>query len=637
MAAIVYLLAAAVSAFVWSRAALPWITRPVRWLSGMVIMSVLVLLPVQALATLELLRWIGAIHLWALATVQVVMLAALLLWARKAQKPDHRDMEHRRSATLVSSSLPSYLWFCAALLTVSYLVFACNLFTSYPSGSDALTYHLPVALHWLQNGSLRIPSLSAWQYGLPGNAEIGMMLFLSTGHETLVPLVNVFVLVLFGLATYEIAMRVSRGNKMAAVAVTVMALSMPIVEFQSFSGYVDLFGSAFLITAVALFLARNDGVGSERAKLHRRTMLLLSALACGVSIGTKPVFYVYAAVYCLAVAITLMRESGLLGREFAGGMAVVVAGVLLPSVFWFGRGLAATGNPLFPMQVKVGQRVLLKGFAPSEITASEFSDKFVRQRAEWIIYPWTEYLRNPGEQLIPYSEGSGTGAAFAAFVPLGLLFAMFRAGSRRSGTTETILLATWIGLAVVWWTSLQRMPRFGLPLLAVACVLSAPLVVVLQEFAGRGFAMLLVVCVVATCGISAFVPLREIGGRLKNQGWSRSHVYGYPALVDDMPPGTTLLNNTGDRDANFTLAGRKLTNRVIADFEVPNPITPAFLAQRHVDFVVEAAQPNGEKTSFRLTAQFTAGNQESTSANAGGKRWTFWTVERPANATGNRQ
>jgi hypothetical protein len=86
-----------------------------------------------------------------------------------------------------------------------------------------------------------------------------------------------------------------------------------------------------------------------------------------------------------------------------------------------------------------------------------------------------------------------------------------------------------------------------------------------------------------------------------------------------------------------SLAGKKLTNRVIADFEVPNPITPAFLAERHVDFLVEAAQPNGVETGFRATAQFTAGSQESTSANAGGKRWTFCTVERPANATGNRQ
>lgn len=624
MAAIVYLLAAAVSACLWSRADLPWTTRPLRWISGMVIMSVLVLLPVQAMATLQLLGWVDVIHLWALAGVQVAMLSAVWLWARKVEERSDREVKGRR-ATPGFHAMPSYLWICGVVLAASYLVFALNLFTSYPGGSDALTYHLPVALHWLQNGSLRIPSLSTWQYGLPGNAEIGMMLFLSTGHEALVPLVNVFAFVLLGVATYETARRVARGNTVAAAAVTVIVLSVPIVEFQSFSGYVDLFGSALLIAAVALFLSRNDS-GRPDAAVHTRRMSLLSAIACGVSVGTKPVFYVYAAVYCLAVAIALLRESGLSSRDFIRGMALVVAGVLLPSMFWFGRGLAATGNPLFPMQVKVGQHILLKGFAPSEITTNEFSDKFVRQRAEWIIYPWTEYLRNPGEQLIPYSEGSGTGAAFAAFVPLGLLFAMFRAGSHRSGTTETILLATWIGLAVAWWTSLQRMPRFGIPLLALACVLSAPLVVLLQDFAGRGFAVLLLGCVVATCGISAFVPLRELGGRLKSGGWSRSQVYGYPALVDDLPPGTTLLNNTGIRDANLTLAGKKLSNRVIADFEVPNPITPEFLVARHVDFVVEAAQAGGEKTGFRQTTQFAGAGHTSKNANAGGKRWTFWTV-----------
>jgi hypothetical protein len=39
----------------------------------------------------------------------------------------------------------------------------------------------------------------------------------------------------------------------------------------------------------------------------------------------------------------------------------------------------------------------LKGFATTEITSNQFSDKFVRRRAEWAIYPWTEYLR----QLLP--------------------------------------------------------------------------------------------------------------------------------------------------------------------------------------------------------------------------------------------
>lgn len=638
MAAIVYLLAAAMSAFVWIR-----VVRvgdgPVRWLAGMVVWGVLVLLPVQAMAALQLLGGIAAIHLWALAGVQFAILTVSLMWVRQRAKASKALDDSQRNDSSRLDGIPTYLWVSAVILGGSYLIFAANLFTSYPSGWDALAYHLPVALHWLQNGSLRIPSLSAWQYGLPGNAEIGMMLFLSTGREGLAPLVNVFALGLLGLSTYVIAMRLTRGNQPVALTVTVIALSMPIVEFQAFSGYVDLFGSAFLMAAVALFLSSRDQAETAHGR-RAWVLVLLSAMACGVSIGTKPVFYVYAAVYCLAVAITLIRESAGDTRAVALGGALIVAGVLLPSVFWFGRAVAATGNPLFPMQVKVGEHVLLKGFAPSQITAQEFSDKFVRRRAEWLVYPWTEYLRNPGDQLIPYGEGSGTGAVFAAFIPLGLLFAMYRAGSRRSGGLETALLLICAGMAVVWWTSLQRMPRFGLPLLVLACVLSAPLLTVLQESAIRGFAILLLSCVVVTCGISAFVPLRELGGRMKNHAWQRNKVYGYPGMVDDLPPGTTLLNNTGVREANFTLAGKKLSNRVIADFDVPNPITPEFLAERHVDFVVEASRADGGNAGFRETAQFAPAQRDGLSAMAGGKRWQFWPVGRaaqPGNPAGNKQ
>jgi hypothetical protein len=216
--------------------------------------------------------------------------------------------------------------------------------------------------------------------------------------------------------------------------------------------------------------------------------------------------------------------------------------------------------------------------------------------------------------------------AFAALVPLGLLFAMYRAFSHRGSVIETGLLAVWVGLGVVWWISLHRVPRFGLPLLALACVLSAPPVLLLQRYASRGVAILLLGCVVITCGISGFVALREFGGRIKNHRWSRDRVYGYPKLVDELPAGTTLINNTGIRDANYTLAGSKQANRVIADFEVPSVITPEFLAARHVDFVVEATEVDGEKAPLRPAGQFSPGNREVLSAIAGGRRWTFCPV-----------
>ena len=103
---------------------------------------------------------------------------------------------------------------------------------------------------WLHAGSLSIPGLRVWQYALPGNAEIDMMLLLGTRHEALVPLVNVYAAIVPAVACYAIASRIVKGNGNAAIAVTAIVLSLPIVEFQTFSAYVDLFGTAFLMAGV---------------------------------------------------------------------------------------------------------------------------------------------------------------------------------------------------------------------------------------------------------------------------------------------------------------------------------------------------------------------------------------------------
>jgi hypothetical protein len=653
MAAIVYLVASAIASWIWSRRCAVSADWAIRALAGLVIWALLVLVSVQAMAAIQIAGWVGLMHLWGLAAIQIVILAAVA-WRfstlrdaatvpngieskRRDEAPSPKPaieatptrQPDKRSAVPAYLPIPAYLWIASGVLACSYLVFATNLLSSYPSGWDALAYHLPVALRWLQSGSLGIPPSLGWQYGLPGNAEIGMMLLLSTGSQALAPLVNFFALAVLALSTYVIAARLVGGNRIAAYTATLVLLSLPMVEFQAFSAYVDLFGTAFLAAALALFLSSRDaempGIAGRPFHQRSQTLILLAALACGVSVGTKPVFWVYAAVVCLVVTVVLVRESMRASSELAKVLGLVVVGVLLPSVFWFGRSFEATGNPLFPMQVKIGERVLLKGFAPSQITGNEFSDKFVHRRAEWVIYPWTEWMRNPGDQLIPYSEGSGTGAAFAAFVPLGLLFAAYRMFTRRSRALTAVLLAATMGLAVFWWVMLQRMPRFGLPLLVLACVLTAPLLEFLQNHKRRAFVALFTICLIVTGGISAFVPLRDLGARTHSRAWSRCRIYGYPCIIDTLPAGTTLLNDTGIQEANFMLAGSHLSNHVIADFDVPNPITQEFLLQRQVDYVVEVVPEQG-RARLSDTAEFLPATGASIESTIGRKRWQLWKV-----------
>ncbi len=641
MAAVLYLVASGYSAWLATTRFSRPSTRVVRHLASMVLWAVLVIVPVHISAALQMAGWISAIRLWPLAGTQLLILVlTALVSARSRRVNAHRDEETSAGVASLETEyrskdgLPRYLWICIGVIAASYAVFAVNLASSYPTGWDALAYHLPAALRWIQTGTMSIPSYGAWQYALPGNAEIGMMLLLSTGRQWLVPLVNLFAAFTMATAIYLIAHRITlkRG---AAEAAAILALSLPIVEFQAFSAYVDLFGTAFLLASFALFLYRREP-GLQKATVNTANteadpssagMLVLSALACGIAVGTKPIFYVYAAVLCVGVAMTLIWENGRHLRASFAGTCLFAVAVLVPSLFWFGRSFVQTSNPVFPLQVKIGNHVLFKGFAPSEITTNEFSDKFVRRRAEWLIYPWTEWFRNPGEQLIPYSEGSGMGAAFAAFVPLGIFWAGYQVARRKGAPILRPLFPVWIGLLVLWWVGLQRMPRFGLPLWLLGCVLTVPLLELLDRFATGGFRLLLVACVVVTCTISLFVPLRELGSRAHNRAWRRCDVYVYPHFVDGLPAGTVVLNDTGVEEANFALAGENLNNRVVADFEVHGPITAQFLQEHRIDYVAQAVSEKENEPGMHKSVQVLAPTAEVWSEVKGKKRWQILKVE----------
>ena len=110
-----------------------------------------------------------------------------------------------------------------AIVGSCWAIFAANLLSSYPDGWDAVHYHLPVAVRWLQQRSLAMPPSHPWKYSLPGNAEIGMMLWLGTGWQATASLFNTLAAVLTIAATYTLANRFS-GDRGGASLATLVGL-----------------------------------------------------------------------------------------------------------------------------------------------------------------------------------------------------------------------------------------------------------------------------------------------------------------------------------------------------------------------------------------------------------------------------
>lgn len=626
-----------------------------------VLWATLAIIPVQCLGALQIAGLITRVTVTELAWLHVAILAGAVAVCFAYRRPGTYSVQ--QSAIGTRDTVPFYLKLSAGIIGASYLLFAMDLFTLLPKGSDALSYHIPMALRWLQEGSLRVPTDKAWQFSGLGNGEIIEMLALATGRQSLVPLVSLLSIVVLAFAAYALAVKFGGGTKSPALAALLIVFSIPMIEFQTFSAYVDLFGVAFLFAAVTLFRDRynSDSAPDQEAKTAQARSLSLtavafSALACGLSLGTKLTFIPYCALFFGIAIYILWRERRIHNRPLALLVSIVVIGMLLPSGFWYVRDLQATGNPLYPTPVSLGGHAIFPGFeavAPDANNLlvydppgglSDHGDrKFVHHRSEWWIYPWTEWLRESGSFPTVYGEASGLGGAFAAFAVVGVGFAVYRcfgiSRSSSSGATRRLVLL-WFVLLLIWVFAMHRVLRFGLPVWVFACLLSAPALALLMKAYPRGSAILFVCAISTTGAVSSLVPFHDLAGHFVTRKWSRSAAYAYPAFIDELPPGSCILNDSILVEKDFALAGKRLTNRVVSAFEAPKELTPGFLSSRKIDYVIQIRPANApeDSSTAALSASLVA-NSAGTSAGTsvagtevfhsiqGEKVWRVWKVK----------
>ena len=600
--------------------------KAVRALAALVLWEAIQLIPVQLLAMLQMLGWVARVTVPALAEVQGVIFAGVAIWSlwRSDSTAGHPD-----TASHGEDPLPPYIWVAAAVLLTAYLAFAVNVFTSFPTGSDAVIYHLPLALRWLQDGSLAIPSSRIWQYSMPGNGEIGMMILLSSGKQSSVMMASWIPAAMLTFSIYLLAMWFSRGNRPASITTCLIVLSVPMVALQIFSAYVDLLGTAGIFAAFALILSADQKKLQGGTPVPAPSIFLISGMACGIGLGTKTIDYFYVALFSLIMVCLLWLNRDWSKKVLWKSALLVFLGMLLPSSFWFARALKQTGNPIYPIQVKVGSRVIFAGYEASHLTDyGDFEFSFVHKRRDWLVYPWTEWKRSPGYLKVPYGEGEGFGAVFATFVPLGIVFFFLRTFMLwQASRTNWILLLLFAALILSWWTLMERVLRYGQTVWVFACILSVPLIMVLQSSRRRSFAILMVGSVTATSVVCASLPLHSMAGRLRKHLWSRAQIYNYPRLIDELPSGSVVLNASGIEEKNFSLAGKQLTNRVIASFEAPAELTPESLHASQADYLAEIV-PGGKYSEFSLTSSgATVMDDELVPTGEDKIRWRIWKVE----------
>ena len=560
---------------------------PLKALAVLVLFVFYHLVAIHIVAAAELTGFIDAITFPTITVIGALLLTMVFGFARApiaATQPVSKEKYQAHNSAVFPSLPVSYVSFVIIICVTSWAVFFINSIVSFAFGSDGLSYHLPLAVRWLQEQSLAIPESGQWRFSLPANSEIGMMMFLGAGVQRLAFAFNWLGFIIACISVYLLARRTTESIHAAILGVALFAM-VPIIQFQAVSTYVDLYGTSFILAGIAIFAYRNQpGKQFPKSRWYLYA-LVIAGLAWGIAIGTKHVYYAYAAV-CFAGAVAVIWLERNVQRLSPVALAAILATcMLLPSAFWLLRATAATGNPLYPIEVNVLGVTIFDGYNLDQITHRP-DPLFVQSMLKWLVSPWVEFTSHTRS----YGTSIGTGAAWAVIVPLGLLYAVVfiaRNFSSAQALTCAVLLVLLLVMLVLWWFALRRVSRFGLPMIPIACILAVPLFDFLIRMRPNALKILLILSFGTTAVLSTFIPAHQLMGRIRDNEWNRAAVFEMPALLDELPEGTVIWNAGAANSKNFGLAGERLTNRVLTRPWPGAQVALDFIQQGGVDFIVE--------------------------------------------------
>lgn len=236
-----------------------------------------------------------------------------------------------------------------------------------PTDRDSLQYHLPMWAHWVRSGNLSVALREPLEIytAYPGSAEL-LQAFAGWAalDDALAPWPSIGALVLLGLVTRRLALRLGAVPPMAEAA-AILLMSERAVTALGRGTQVDGLMAAW--TLIALHFAL-------RFRTHRTPRDLgVALIAIGLASGcrfTGPAL----GMLVLLTALAWPPSVPFAAVRRVSWIPWMVAGVL--ASFWLVRNLVATGNPLYPAQIE-----LLPHALPSPLPADR-----LRNTTQWAMW-----------------------------------------------------------------------------------------------------------------------------------------------------------------------------------------------------------------------------------------------------------
>jgi hypothetical protein len=326
---------------------------------------------------------------------------------------------------------------------------------------DALAYRLPVIAQWLDAGRIAwVATDDPVRNGYPmGQEAVSAVIAAATGSMRWAGATSFSFVASGALAIWVVAEACGVRRELARAAAAVFVLA-PMMILNAPSGYVD---AAFAGASVALFCT-----AALLAQAARPEALLLAAtgMAAAHVLALKGTGIAFVGLAALGVVGTRMwRFRGASEPRSVVSAARSVGAALAwaaPGAYWCARDLVHTGNPLWPIRVKVAGHTLLRGIGTLDQildTAHNTPAAFVALgTAERVLRSWMQWS-GPAVDFDDRMAGLGWAWPLLA-VPAIALFASRRArGQQARAPIAFVLMLTAVCFALQpmsWW------PRYTL-------------------------------------------------------------------------------------------------------------------------------------------------------------------------------
>jgi hypothetical protein len=313
---------------------------------------------------LEILGAIGAISLgWMVAWGGVILgVGGTVRWLRGAVEG---DVSARGIAEAPSWDALAGL---ALLLTASLYNATRSLLLGVKVVSDGPIYHLYFAARWWKAGRLFLVAApfgeNAATY-FPANGDLWFTwLMASWGGDRLAKVGQAPFLALAALAAFGCARALGAGRSASLVATWWFACSPPLLLF-SFEPNVDTIFVAGYLMAAYFFLQSFRGEGEIAA-------LVLGALSAGAALGTKAVGVVFIPPLIALVIVGILVQPVPARTKFVRSIVATLV-PFCSGGFWFLRNTLLTGNPLYPLEVRLAGQILWHGwYGPEAMRLSPY-------------------------------------------------------------------------------------------------------------------------------------------------------------------------------------------------------------------------------------------------------------------------